>query len=138
MKNIKTLRNQISSQIEKSKKATYKTKIEKGKDDPKSIWKTFKEFGASNKKVSNNDILGLKINGDIIADHSDLAEKFNDYFINIAAKLKESIKYDNFRKIQDYINSHIIPKSVQFERPEIGEHFINSFCLLLTHPKQQG
>ena len=34
-------------------------------------------------KKGNNVILELKINGDTIADHNELAEKFNDYFINI-------------------------------------------------------
>ena len=51
--------------------------------------------------MGNNDILGLKINGDIIADHNDLAEKFNDYFINTAAKLKETTEYSDLRKLQD-------------------------------------
>ena len=87
--------------------------------------------------MGNNDILGLKINRDIIADYSDLAEKFKDYFINLAAKVKELIEYGNFRKLQDYINSHI-PENVQFELPEIDEHFVYTFCLLLTHLKQQG
>ena len=109
------MHNQISSLIEESIKATYKTKIEEGKDDPKSIWQIFKEFGSSNKKVSNSDNLGLKINEDIIADHGDLAEKFNGYFINIAAKLKEPTEY-GFRKLQDYINSHI-PENLQFDLP---------------------
>ena len=46
----KILRNEVSTQIQNSKQASYKSKIEAGKDDPKSIWKIFKEFGASNKK----------------------------------------------------------------------------------------
>ena len=53
----KVLRNRISSMIQESKSATYKNKIENGKDDPKSIWKIFKEFGASNKKSDDNNIL---------------------------------------------------------------------------------
>ena len=84
--------------------------------------------------MGNNDILGLKINGDIIADQNDLAAKFNDYFINIAAKLKDPIEYGNFRKLQDYSYSHI-PENVQFELPDI---LSTRFCLLLTHLKQQG
>ena len=34
----KTLRNKISSLIKESKKATYKSKIDEGKIDPRSIW----------------------------------------------------------------------------------------------------
>ena len=52
----KVLRNRIASLIQDSKSATYKNKIEEGKEDPKSIWKIFKEFGASNKKTDNNGI----------------------------------------------------------------------------------
>ena len=40
----KVLRNRISSLIQESKSATYKNKIEAGKDDQKSIWKLFKEL----------------------------------------------------------------------------------------------
>ena len=38
----KVLRNQTSLLIQDAKKATYKSKIESGKDDPKSVWKILK------------------------------------------------------------------------------------------------
>ena len=44
------LRNEISKRIQEAKQSTYESEIEKGKEDPKSIWKMFKEFGASCKK----------------------------------------------------------------------------------------
>ena len=65
----KVLRNRISSLIQESKSVKYKNKVEAGKDDPKSIWKLFKEFGASNKKNHNKNILGLSINEEIVSDH---------------------------------------------------------------------
>ena len=43
----KALRKEISVLIQSSKKSTYKSKIEAGNDDPKTIWKIFEEFGAS-------------------------------------------------------------------------------------------
>ena len=43
-------RNKVSSMIRTAKNYMYRNKIEKGKDDPRTIWKTFKEYGASNKK----------------------------------------------------------------------------------------
>ena len=70
--------------IQESKSATYKNKMENRKDDPKSTWKIFQEFGASKK---SDDILGLGINDKIVSNNSELAEIFNDYFINIAANL---------------------------------------------------
>ena len=39
------LRNKVSSMIRSAKNNMYKTKLEKGKDDPRTIWKIFKEFG---------------------------------------------------------------------------------------------
>ena len=61
-----------------------------------ALWATcFKEFGAS-KKCSNNDILGLKVNGETVSDESVLAEYFNEYFINVASKLKEPIEQTDF------------------------------------------
>ena len=51
----KILRNEISKGIQEAKQSTYESKIEEGKDDPKSIWIFFKEFGASCKKGEGND-----------------------------------------------------------------------------------
>ena len=39
----KNARNEVSSVIQESKRSVYKSKIEEGKDDPKSIWKIFKK-----------------------------------------------------------------------------------------------
>ena len=76
MKNRKTQRIKPKLKTEKT------TRNQFGRSSKTSVPQT--------KRMGNNDILGgLKVNGDIIADHSDLAEKSNDYFTNIAAKLKE-------------------------------------------------
>ena len=45
----KYLRNKVSRLIEVAKQDTYQSKIEEGKSDPRSIWKLFKELGASRK-----------------------------------------------------------------------------------------
>ena len=103
----KVLRNRISCLIQDSKSSTYKNKIENGKDDPKSIWKIFKEFGASNKKSDDNNILGLRIDDKIVSDNTKLAEIFNDYFINIAANLKEPIENKDLSKLKSFISSKV-------------------------------
>ena len=103
----RTLRNKISSLIKESKEATYKSKIATGQDDPRSIWKIFKEFGASSKRGNNDKILGININEEIVTDESVLAETFNDYFVNIASKLKEPITQPDFTKLTEFVNSKI-------------------------------
>ena len=43
------MRNIVFELIQESKRSSYKSKIEQGQDDPMSIWRLFKELGASNK-----------------------------------------------------------------------------------------
>ena len=93
----------MSSVLQESKRSVYKTKIEEGKDDPKSIWKLFKEFGANSKKCNENDYLKIKVGEDIISNYFDLAERFNEYFINVAANLKAPIEQSNFDDLREYI-----------------------------------
>ena len=61
-------RNKVSSMIRTAKNDMYKNKIEKGKDDPRTIWKIFKEHGASSKKATNEMINGLRENDRQISD----------------------------------------------------------------------
>ena len=63
----------------------------------------FKELGASSNKCSNNDILGLKVNGKSVSDESVLAEHFNEYFINVAFKLKEPNEQTGFSKLKSFM-----------------------------------
>ena len=111
------MRNKVSEFIKSAKKTTYENKIEIGKDDPKSIWKIFKEFDASNKsKTNNNEILGINTNGKNESDDAFLAEYFNDYFINIASNLKEPLQPCDFTKLKSYIISKV-PENIVFVSP---------------------
>ena len=74
--------------IKAAKNDMYKTKIEKGKDDPRTIWKIFKEYGASRKTATNEIINGLRQNSQLISDDKEMANVFNKYFVNVAAQLK--------------------------------------------------
>ena len=49
--------------IRTAKNNMYRNKIEKGKDDPCTIWKIFKEHGASRKKATNEILNRQMING---------------------------------------------------------------------------
>ena len=40
------LRNKISKVIDKAKKEMHRNKLEEGQNDPRTIWKIFKQFGA--------------------------------------------------------------------------------------------
>ena len=130
-------RNEVSSIIQEAKGSVYKTKIEEGKNDPKTIWKLSKEFGVNNKTSDENSCLKIKSGDDIISDEFDLAERFNDFFINIATNLKEPIKESNFDDLQEYIRQKI-PDNVIFELPEIDENFVFMYLSTLDVSKATG
>ena len=90
----KTFRNRVSLLIREPKEATHQAKIKTGKNDPKSIWKIFKEFGASTKPDNTDKILGLNIDDKVVTDETIFAETFNDYFVNIAS-YRTKILYKN-------------------------------------------
>ena len=122
----KILRNEVSTQIQNSKQASYKSKIEAGKDDPKSTWKIFKEFSASNKKKDNTDCFKLNIDDNLITNTKEIADTFNDYFVKIASRLKEPIEDCDFTQLKEHIDTKV-PSSVPFELPHITESFVYNF-----------
>ena len=77
------------------------------------------------------------MDGEIISDDSVLVEIFNDYFTNIAVKLKELLGQADFTKLRDLINSKI-PEDISFELPEIREHFVFTFLSSLDTSKATG
>ena len=99
------LRNKVSSMIRSAKNNMYKTTTEKGKEDPRTIWKIFKEFGASRKTGTKDTILGLKENDRLISDENEIANVFNKYFVNVASQLKEPVEHSDFKHITEYVDS---------------------------------
>ena len=133
----RTLRNKVSAFITISKKESYQSKIEKGKSDPRTIWKIFKEFGMNNKECQNASKFSLKLDDQIITNESDLSEIFNNYCINIASKLKESIVETDFELLNNYVRSKV-PTDIDFEIPLTNRTFIRQFLANLNVKKSTG
>ena len=104
----------------------YKTKIEEGKDDPRDIWKIFREFGTSSKAGVRENVLDLKDNNRFISDDGEIANVFNSYFANVASQLKEPIEYSDFKNIKDYVDSKV-PGQGCDTIPEIPHSFVRNF-----------
>ena len=68
--------------IKTAKQEMYKIKLDEGKDDPRSIWKLFREFGAGGKSGSTENILGVSSNDEFITNDSEVANIFNSFFAN--------------------------------------------------------
>ena len=82
------LRNKVSTLIDSAKKETYQTKVEEGKDDPRSIWKLFKQFGTCKNGSTKVNNFKINMNNVTISNDLDIANVFNDYFVNIPSGLK--------------------------------------------------
>ena len=67
----------------------------------------------------------------------DLAECFNDYFINVAANLKEPIEQSTFDDLKEHIKQKI-PDNVNFASPEIDESFVFKYLSTLGVSKATG
>ena len=50
MDEYRLLRNRVSKMIDSAKNETYQMKIEEGKNDPRSVWKLFQQFGTKKGK----------------------------------------------------------------------------------------
>ena len=116
--------------IKVAKNNMYKAKIEKGKDDPRTLWKIFKEFGTSRKTTSKGIINGLRQNSQLISVD-------NKRFVNVAAQLKGSAEKSDFKHIAEYVNAKV-PSNTSFNIPEINSSFVRIFLKSLDVTKATG
>ena len=137
MEGYKILRNKVTAMIDIAKKETYQCKIEEGKNDPRSIWKIFNEVGMKNKENDNASNFKIKVEDDVITKDSEVAEVFNNYFINIASKLKEPVPNSDFIKLNNFIRSKV-PNEIDFQIYFTNQTFIRKFLLNLNVRKSTG
>ena len=57
------------------------------------MWKTINE--AIGTKSSNKNVCSINTNGAIITNKNEMADKFNDYFVNIGFNLTNNVQYSN-------------------------------------------
>ena len=87
-------------------------------NNPASVWKLFKEIGASKRKGSA-DIFSLKTSDNVTENPKDIANEFNKFFVTVASKIKEPIETSNFDKLQKFCNKKI-PADTYFSIPDIS------------------
>ena len=84
-----TYNNKLKSILKKTEKEHYQIQLVKCKDNLKKTWSIIKDVINKSKCMKNNDT--FKYNNSTTTDKSLIANKFNDYFINIGNKLAASI-----------------------------------------------
>lgn len=131
------LRNKVSSMIELAKKEMYKRKLVNGKDDPRSIWKLFREVGAGSKASPQESVPDIYVNDHFVSNDFDIANVFNSYFANVATHLKEPVQSSDFNLLKEYVDSKV-PVNNLFSIPMINISFVKKFLTSLDATKATG
>ena len=99
--NYKSFRNKVNIAMRQAKTNYYRDKITLQKDNPKDAWKTINNLLG---RTCNNTVVNeLKLNDRKINSPEELAEAFNNYFINIGPSLAHemalsSVSFESFVK----------------------------------------
>lgn len=132
----KSWRNKVCSMIKQSKKNQFSEILTENANNPASIWKLFKELGASKRK-DNCNVHSLKVNDMLIDSPVDIADQFNKFFVTVASKIKEPIMTSNFDQLEQYCNEKI-PENYYFSIPNISHDKVEKYIKNIDITKATG
>ena len=88
--NLKTYNKILKRNIEQAKRLYYETSFNKYKNDSKGTWKMINEL--TNRTNHKKQLTTLfKVDGEIVTERNEIANKFNNYFTNIGPLLASKI-----------------------------------------------
>lgn len=132
----KIWRNKVLKLIKKSKKEQYRALIEENNNKPGSVWKIFKELGAT-KRNSQNNINSIIIDGQEISDSDNIATVFNKFFVSVAASLQEPVINPDFDRLKSFCNSKI-SNDTTFTIPPVTFSMVEQLLRTLDTNKATG
>ena len=131
-------RNKVTKLIRNSKRDKYQTFIENNKNKPGSIYKIFKEVGAGKGCQKQSNIPSVINNENKHSeDPNEIANIFNDFFVNVAAKLKEPITTTSHEKLKEFCQSKI-SEDTKFTIPNIQKDKVLKFLSTIDTSKATG
>ena len=133
----KAWRNKVTKLIQNAKKAQYQTFIEKNKENPSSIYKIFPEVGAGKGPHKQSTIDSMNSGHTRIEDSLEMANEFNDFFVNIASKLKEPVGKTNHDKLKEFCQSKL-PSDTKFKIPQVLKENVLKFFSKMDINKATG
>ena len=116
------LRNKVIKLIHNAKETQYQTFIDNNKGNPCSIYNIFQEAWAGKGQRKQSTIASVRVGDTHIYDSTGMANEFNNFFVNIASKLKETVTSSNHEKVREYsvrqsfLWKKIIIQSIQKEK----------------------
>ena len=129
-------RNKVSKMIKFSKKQQYSEIINENVNNPSSVWKLFKELGAS-KRNTGTSIFSLKVNDKIIENSSEIATEFNRFFVSVASKIKEPIVSSNFDTLKIFCKDKL-SENTSFSIPSIAHEKVEKYLKNIDITKATG
>ena len=133
----KIWRNKVIKLIQNSKKVQYQTFIDDNKGNPSSIYKIFREVGAGKGLQKPSTLTSVKVDNNTIEDSSEMANEFNNFFVNIATKLKEPIIHTNHDKLSEFCQERLSPDT-KFSIPPISNENVLKFLSTIDINKATG
>ena len=115
-------RNKVNMLIRDAKQTYYRTLIEQNAKSSRDLWKYMKELTES--KVTKVPIV-INDNEKEITDEIDIANAFNNYFINITNKYIENVDNEDIvhSKLEEFINK-TLPTGASFDIPCMSQEFV--------------
>ena len=132
----KIWRNKVCSLIKQAKKHQYSEILNENANNPASVWKLFKEIGASKCKDSCG-IFSLNVDNNSIENPKDIADQFNKYFVSVSSKIKEPPLASNFDKLKEFCDKKI-PANTYFSIPCISQEKIEKYLKNIDITKATG
>ena len=133
----KIWRNKVIKLINNSKKAQYQTFIDNNKGNPSSIYKIFQEVGAGKGLHRQSAATSIKADDTLIEDPKDIANEFNNFFVNIASKVKEPTINTNHEKLREFCQSKL-PADTKFIIPQLSNEKVSKFLSNIDISKATG
>ena len=130
-KAYKLSRNRVTGTLRKAKASYYKAQFEKVKHDPKAAWKTINQI--LNRKQMCQEINAVKTQNGEISDPTELAECFNNYFINVGPDIAKTIDKSD-RNFMGYITKATSKLNFQ----AVSESTVQRLLLSLNPRKSTG
>ena len=130
-------RNKVTRLIKESKKVQYQTYIDNNKNNPGSIYKLFQEVGAGKGCKKQSNITSIINNGSQIEDPTEIANIFNDFFVNVASRIKEPVTGSNHDKLKEFCQSKL-PENAKFSISTIDKHKVLKYLSNIDVSKATG
>ena len=130
-------RNKVIKLIKYAKKDQYQTFIENSKDKPGGIYKIFKEVGAGKgpqKQINTGSVSNENTHTE---DPTEIANISNDFFVNIANKVKEPVTNTDHEKLREVCQS-TLPTNTKFVIPNIEKEKVMKFLSNIETTKSTG